>query len=354
MTSSQEDGAAAAAEQLGSMSFGESAERKDNDAEATTKNGTPSKLLCSACGEKSNTLMKCRACKCVWYCDKKCQNKHWTVHKKECKWIKKVLEKRGGKLDLGTEMDVGSLGKLPPREECPICMRVLPIRESLHKYATCCGKTVCGGCDFQHDMKSRVQALPRTCAFCRTAVPDSDEEILARLSKRVELKDPDALVNLAMAHGRGELGLPMNQAKCIELLRQSAGLGYPPAQFQLANFHCHGHMGLEQNEEEELKYIKEAAEGGDLPALHNLACKEYENDDRVAAMRHARLSASGGLKESIHDLIGCFEKGLLHHADLAETLRAFYLARAEMKSEHRDQYIKYLKNTGKYKEEYHC
>ena len=50
----------------------------------------------------------------------------------------------------------------------------------------------------------------------------------------------------------------------------------------------------------------------------------------------------------------CFEKGLLHHADLAETLRAFYLARAEMKSEHRDQYIKYLKNTGKYKEEYHC
>ena len=51
--------------------------------------------------------MKCRACKCVWYCDKECQNKHWKEHKKECKRIKKELDKRGGKLDLGTELDVG-------------------------------------------------------------------------------------------------------------------------------------------------------------------------------------------------------------------------------------------------------
>lgn len=41
-----------------------------------------------------------------------------------------------------------------------------------------------------------------------------------------------------------------------------------------------------------------------------------------------------------------------HHGDLADTLQAFYLARAELRSENRDQHIEYLKEIGKYKEEF--
>ena len=55
---------------------------------------------------------------------------------------------------------------------------------------------------------------------------------------------------------------------------------------------------------------------------------------------------------SVGGLVGCFENGLLHHGDLAETLQAFHRARAEMKSEGRDQYIRHLKKTGDYNEEY--
>ena len=51
-------------------------------------------------------------------------------------------------------------------------------------------------------------------------------------------------------------------------------------------------------------------------------------------------------------LIAAFGADLLHHCDLAESLQAMYLARAEMKSEGRDQWIVHLKRTGKYKEEY--
>ena len=51
-------------------------------------------------------------------------------------------------------------------------------------------------------------------------------------------------------------------------------------------------------------------------------------------------------------LIASFEAGLLHHNDLAEALRAMYLARSEMRSEDRDKYIEYLKRTGKYNAEY--
>ena len=67
-------------------------------------------------------------------------------------------------------------------------------------------------------------------------------------------------------------------------------------------------------------------------------------------MRHWRLSTSGGDKDSMHNLIVCFEKGLLHHGDLAETMRAFYRSSAEMTSKDRDLYIEHLKKTGEYED----
>ena len=178
------------------------------------------------------------------------------------------------------------------------------------------------------------------------------EEKLVELRKRVEFKDRHAMRNLAMYYGRGELGLQVDQTKCIELLRQSADLGCPSAQCNLGNLHSTGKMGLEQNENEAVKYWEKAAGGGHILARRLLGCIEYRNGNHVAAMRHLRLSASGGCKKSMDGLIICFKKGLLRHGDLAETLQAMYLARAEMKSKDRDEYIAYLKWAGKYKEEY--
>jgi hypothetical protein len=260
----------------------------------------------------------------------------------------KELDKREGKLDVGTELDVGPIGKLPPREECPICMQVMPIEEALQPYNLCCGKKVCGGCFYQHQMKSGERAR-MTCAFCRTTMPESDEEILARLRKRADSKDPIAIRNLASEYDRGRYGLPVDRAKGIELLHQSADLGCLPSKFKLG---LHHNDGIERNEEEALKYYKEAAEEGYIHALSNLGCMEKENGDIVAAMRHWRLAASGGFRGSMEALIECFEDGMLHHGDLAETLQAMYFARAEMRSEDRHQYIQFLKRTGGYKEEY--
>ena len=180
----------------------------------------------------------------------------------------------------------------------------------------------------------------------------SDEEILARGLKRIELMDPDAMSTIAMAHGHGRLGLPVDQANCIDLLRQSADLGDSSAQFQLGIFHHNGNMGLQRNEEEALKYYKKAAEGGYLVSRHNLGCIEGENDNYVAEMRHFRMAASGGFRDSMGGLIGCFEDGFLQHGCLAETMQAYYCARGEMKSEDRDQYIEHLKRTGEYKKEF--
>ena len=183
-------------------------------------------------------------------------------------------------------------------------------------------------------------------------MPRSEEERSERRRKRVELKDPDALCIMAMMYGRGQNGLPVDQAKCIELLRQSASLGCPGAQFTLGNFYDIGAMGLEQNKEKATEYWKKAAEDGHVISRHNLGCEDDDNGDVVAAMRHWRLAASGGVRSSMNNVIARFELGLLHHANLAETAQAFYLARSEIKSEDRDQYMKHLKMIGEYEEEY--
>ena len=340
---------AATAQQLGSMSLGESAERAEPGAEKA-KAGEAQAKFCSSCGKNSDALKTCNGCKCVWYCDKICQMNHRRDHKEECRRVKTVLDKRGGNLDIGTELDLGlPLPDLPPQEECPICMRCLPLQKGLLGYSPCCGKIVCGACDYQHSLKS---GGARTCAFCREPVWKTNEEGVAQLSKRVELKDPNAMVSMGIAHGFGQYGLQVDQANCIELLCECADLGFPSAQYNLGNFHHRGEMGLDENKEEGLKYLEAAANGGHILARHNLGCTLGINGDAVAAMRHLRLAASGGSKLSTGNLIGYFERAVLHHGDLAETMRAFYRSRAELKSDDRDQYIEYLKKIGQYKEEY--
>ena len=358
MASTEEEGTEATADQLGSMTLGVCKERKKN-GEPTTENGTTPTRFCSACGKKSDSVKKCTACKCVLYCDKGCQNKHRKEHKKACKRIKKELEKRGGKLNVGKENEIGPIGK-PPREECPICMRSLPIHISLQRYHDCCGKTVCGGCSLQHQIKSGEQAAkrgqsplpPPTCAFCRETVPRSTEEMLARRFERIKRNDPVAMAGLGSDYGYGRHGLPLDQTKCLDLLRQSADLGCSDAHYQLGSFHNTCAMGLEQNEEEALKYFEKAAEGGHLVSRHNLGWFAKDTYGDSAAMPHWRLAASGGFKKSMILLTECFEIGLLHHSDLAETLQTFYRARAEMKSKDREQYIAYLKRRGEYEAEY--
>ena len=100
-----------------------------------------------------------------------------------------------------------------------------------------------------------------------------------------------------------------------------------------------------------LKYWKKAAEGGHVMARHNLGCIEYADGDFAAAIRHWRMSASGGSKRSMNNIILRFEDGLLHHKDLALTLRAFYCSSAELKSDGRTKFIEFLKTNGEYQDD---
>ena len=86
-----------------------------------------------------------------------------------------------------------------------------------------------------------------------------------------------------MQYGYGQLGLPVDQDKCIDLLRESAGLGHSGAQYQLGCCHPFGQIGLERNKAEAIKWREKAVEGGDVHARYNLGCADFANGDRAAA-----------------------------------------------------------------------
>lgn len=44
----------------------------------------PLERPCAGCRRPFDSVQCCQACKCVWYCSKECQRKHWKEHRKEC------------------------------------------------------------------------------------------------------------------------------------------------------------------------------------------------------------------------------------------------------------------------------
>ena len=157
-------------------------------------------ICCANCGkgeECSGDLKLCVACKMVKYCNRDCQIAHRPEHKTACK-------KRAAELH-----DKALFKHPPPVDDCPICMVRLPLIGTGSKYMSCCGKTVCSGCIHAMDMedidRGKKEEDRGVCAFCRTPAPTSEEEVLERMNKRVDLEDAEAMSNLGFIYSAGRL-----------------------------------------------------------------------------------------------------------------------------------------------------
>ena len=82
--------ASSAAEQLSAMSILAKGEQSADEK----KEPEEDIMFCSSCSETGDTLKKCAACKCVFYCGVACQKAHRDEHKTECNLIKKILKKK--------------------------------------------------------------------------------------------------------------------------------------------------------------------------------------------------------------------------------------------------------------------
>ena len=105
-----------------------------------------------------------------------------------------------------------ALFKQPPlKEECPICFLTLPSLMTGSKYQTCCLKVICSGCIHAvNKMDGNAK-----CPFCRVPTPKSDEEIVERTKKHIEMDDAEAIYNLGCYYYHGRLGMSKDLEKAL-------------------------------------------------------------------------------------------------------------------------------------------
>eukprot|EP00956_Cyclotella_meneghiniana_P013066 scaffold18711_cov36-Cyclotella_meneghiniana.AAC.2 len=113
----------------------------------------------------------------------------------------------------------------PTREDCPICMLLLPFGIEC-TYMSCCGKYICNGCFLN---LSRA-----VCPYCNTPGPRDTEEMIKRLLERIEkFNDANAMNNLGGFYKLGTNGLQLDYSKAAELFQRASELGSAEAHLNL-------------------------------------------------------------------------------------------------------------------------
>ena len=227
---------------------------------------------CANCGkEGSDVTNTCNKCKEIIYCNAACKKKHRHKHKKQC-------ERRV------TEMHDELLFKQPPplEEDCPICFLRMPSIALVQVYMACCGNVMCRGCVHAVSLRDADEL----CPFCRTPAPTTDEEMLERYEKRIELNDdPVAICSIGNYYADGSHGYPQNITKALELWHRAKEFGSSEASYNIGNGYAFGE-GVDVDVEKAIYYWELAAMRGSVLGRHNLGAMEEEAGSIDRALKH--------------------------------------------------------------------
>ena len=177
-------------------------------------------MICVSCGSAGGDDIKLKQCAChlVKYCSVKCQKDHRPQHKKECK--KRVAE-------LKDEM----LFKQPESSntgDCPICYLPVSLDPKKSVLYSCCCKFICMGCDYANKKREIEGRLQQKCAFCRKAVPSTDEEENEQWMQRLEANDP-----MAMCYMGSKKSIEGDHESAFEYFTKAAAMGDAEAHYHL-------------------------------------------------------------------------------------------------------------------------
>jgi len=82
------------------------------------------------------------------------------------------------------------------------------------------------------------------CAFCRTPLPNTDEEHIKRIKKLMDKGNAEAFQLLAGGYANGTIGMEQDYQKCNELNRQAGELGSAAGYYNLGQAFRRG-IGVE-------------------------------------------------------------------------------------------------------------
>ena len=283
--------------------------------------------VCANCGkgeEAGIDLKACAACKLVKYCSRDCQAAHRPQHKKECK--KKAKELHDEKM----------FTQPPPLEDCPICMIRLPVLATGRTYMACCGKIICCGCIHAPVYDDKGNISGESCPFCRRPPPKSDEQLIKRYEKRLELNDAEAMCNYGFYSSQGMYGLPKNQVKALELWHRAGDLGDAKSYCDLGYAHTMG-LGVERDEKKAKYYNELAATRGDIGARCILGSTEASLGNMDRALKHFMIAAKAGSGGALATLREYYKEGYATKDDFSNALQSYQAYVDEVKTDQRDK-----------------
>ena len=308
---------------------------------------------CAECGKEegdgSVSLKACKACMLAKYCNAECQHKHWATHKADCK------------IQAAKIRDEALFKDPPAKEDCPICFLPMSLRlfccatlppatissvpiydfaaaneefaiEQMEKYYTCCGKSICVGCDYSFDQSGNAGK----CPFCNSDRNKTEEERTQEIMRRVEANDAASINLLGSCYYKGVGGVQQDHIEAIELYARAANLGFSKAHSNLATIYHEG-----GNMKKAKFHYEAAAMAGDEAARYNVGSLEANSGNLERAVKHWIIAASAGYNRAMHYLRLGFEQGVVSRESIDSTLTAYNSSCAEMRSEARDAYIQY-------------
>ena len=184
-------------------------------------------------------------------------------------------------------------------------------------------------------MAARQRGINDNCPFCRTPLPRDEASALAKIQRRADKGDAEAMNHLGEQYFYGDLGLAKDVPRAIELWTEAAELGSLDAHFQLGDTYYDGN-GVEEDKPRGIHHWQQAAMKGHALSRHNLGAIEYGEGNYELAVQHYMISAKMGYEQSLNSIKRRFIKGRATKAQYAEALMGYQTAVEEMKSPQRD------------------
>lgn len=151
---------------------------------------------------------------------------------------------------------------------------------------------------------------------------EDNESSLAMVQKRVDAKDPVAMLFLGDKYYFENLGLEKDVQRAIELWTEAAKLGLSYAHHKLGNCYFDGE-GVAEDHAKAVQHWKKAAMLGNIDSRNSLGVYEVENGNYGRAARHYLIAAKMGESVSLNNIKEMFVGGIATKEHYAEALKGY-------------------------------
>ena len=184
----------------------------------TSKSGS---AICIACGDidRNTDKRRCLMCKCVWYCNKKCQRDDWVVHRSACH----------DSLFLLRDYDGNLMANVPEHTALsPVCTRCL---KPAAQHCDRCGEHYCSWACYSHhrgvtDGTDLCRPLPTLDTF---AALHGADEMKSSVERAPRLRDGTLFMTIPKLPGPIPSVARRLDSKNVQIALSAEGLTFPPS-----------------------------------------------------------------------------------------------------------------------------